>query len=154
MSQQVTQNINNEFFKGIYKEVWRKEIPSGLTEAEVDFIEEIGELSKGDHVLDLICGYGRHAMELGKRGYQVTAIDNSEAYIAEIKDKATSENIPVTAFEGDISQTIYPESVDMVINMGNSFAFFNAEAAVSILEKAAACLKQNGVLLRSIETRG
>jgi SAM-dependent methyltransferase len=147
MSQQVTQNINNEFFKGIYKEVWRKEIPSGLTEAEVDFIEEIGELSKGDHVLDLMCGYGRHAMELGKRGYQVTAIDNSEAYIAEINDKAKSENILVTAFEGDISQTIYPESVDMVINMGNSFAFFNAEVAVSILEKAAACLNQNGVLL-------
>jgi SAM-dependent methyltransferase len=147
MSSQAAQNINNDFFKGLYKEVWRKEIPNGLTEAEVDFIEEIGGLKKSDHVLDLMCGYGRHALELGKRGYKVTAIDNSRAYIAEITEKAKNENLPVAAFEGDISQIIYPDSVDMIINMGNSLAFFNAEAAALIFEKAAACLKQNGVLL-------
>src|SRR5689334_18560829 len=126
MSQQATQNINNEFFKGIYKEVWRKEIPNGLTEAEVDFIEEIGGLSKGDHVLDLMCGYGRHTLELGRRGYKVTALDNSEAYVSEINEKSKSERLLVSAFDADVSQITYPKSVDMVINMGNSFAFFNA----------------------------
>jgi SAM-dependent methyltransferase len=147
MSQQTAQNINNEFFKGIYKEVWRKEIPDGLTEAEVDFIEEIGGLTKGDHVLDLMCGYGRHALELGRRGYKVTALDNSEPYISEINEKSKSEKLLVYAFDGDVSQITYPGSADMVINMGNSFAFFNAEASALILEKIAASLKQNGVLL-------
>jgi hypothetical protein len=33
MSFQSTENINSDFFKGIYKDVWRKEIPAGLTEA-------------------------------------------------------------------------------------------------------------------------
>jgi SAM-dependent methyltransferase len=147
MSSQAAENINNDFFKGLYKEVWRKEIPNGLTEAEVDFIEEIGELKKGDHVLDLMSGYGRHALELGKRGYKVTAIDNSEAYVSEITQKAKGGDLAVEAFEGDISQIIYPNSANMVINMGNSFAFFNAESACLILEKIAGCLKQNGVLL-------
>ena len=31
--------------------------------------------------------------------------------------------------------------------MGNSLAFFNAETILSILDKIAACLKQNGILL-------
>jgi hypothetical protein len=46
MAIQSTTNINSDFFKGIYKEVWRREIPNGLTEAETDFIEEIAHLSK------------------------------------------------------------------------------------------------------------
>lgn len=147
MSLPAAKNINNDFFKGLYKEVWRKEIPNGLTEAEVDFIQEIGGLKKGDHILDLMCGYGRHALELGRRGYQVTAIDNSKEYIAEIREKAENENVPVTAFEGDISQITYPDGAHMIINMGNSFAFFNAEAAALILQKAAACLRETGILL-------
>lgn len=147
MSQGGTQNINNVFFKGLYKEVWRKEIPNGLTEAEIDFIEEIGELKKGDHVLDLMCGYGRHSLELGRRGYKVTAIDNSQEYISEIIENSESKSLPVKAFHEEISQAIYPASADMVINMGNSFAFFNAENAAIILDKIVASLKQNGVLL-------
>ena len=147
MSRQDTKNINNDFFKGLYKEVWRKEIPNGLTEAEVDFIEEVGELKKSDHILDLMCGYGRHALELGRREYKVTAIDNSPNYISEIVEIVESEKLPIIAFEGDISQISYPPSADMVINMGNSLAFFNAETILSILDKIAACLKQNGILL-------
>jgi SAM-dependent methyltransferase len=147
MSSPAAHNINNDFFKGLYKEVWRKEIPNGLTEAEVDFIEEMGGLKKGDHVLDLMCGYGRHSLELARRDYKVTAIDNSQAYIAEVTEQTENEKLPVMAIEGDISQITYPEGVDMVINMGNSLAFFSAEVVALIFQKAAACLKQNGVLL-------
>jgi SAM-dependent methyltransferase len=147
MSSQTAQNINDEFFKGLYKEVWRKEIPNGLTEAEVDFVEEIGGLKQGDHVLDLMCGYGRHALELGKRGYKITAIDNSEAYINEIAKKAETQDLKISAFEGDISKLTYPDSADMVINMGNSLGFFNAGVVSAIFEKIASCLKQNGVFL-------
>ena len=55
-------NINNVFFKGAYKEAWRHLIPQGLTEAETDFIIDIASLSGQSKVLDLMCGYGRHAL--------------------------------------------------------------------------------------------
>jgi 2-polyprenyl-3-methyl-5-hydroxy-6-metoxy-1,4-benzoquinol methylase len=77
MSFQSTENINSDFFKGIYKDVWRKEIPAGLTEAEADFIEEIAHLNNQDNILDITCGYGRHTLELARRGYNVTPVDNS-----------------------------------------------------------------------------
>ena len=144
---QSTQNINSAFFKGIYKEVWRNEIPKGLTEAEVDFIEEIAKLKKQDTVLDIMCGYGRHANELAKRGYSVTAIDNSKEYIDEIKVIAEGEKLSVKAMLEDVSQAKFTERYDAVICMGNSFAFFNAETAKAILQQIFGCLSLGGVFI-------
>src|SRR5215217_7217267 len=119
-------NINNQFFKGAYKHVWRKEIPAGLSEAEVDFIQEIASLSNKAHVLDLMCGYGRHAIELGKRGVTVRAIDNLREYIEEIKITVENQNLPIIAVEEDaVSMNLEDTVFDAAICMGNSFAFFN-----------------------------
>jgi cyclopropane fatty-acyl-phospholipid synthase-like methyltransferase len=90
-------NINDNFFKGRYKEVWRKLIPPGLSEAECSFIEEVAGLQPSDNVLDLMCGYGRHALELARRGYQITAVDNLIEYIDEISSVAAAANLPVEA---------------------------------------------------------
>src|SRR6187200_2720229 len=103
MAIQSIQNINSDFFRGIYREVWRNEIPNGLTEAEVDFIVEVANLKKQDAVLDIMCGYGRHALELAKRGYKVTALDNSKEYIDEIEILADKENLSVDAKLEDVS---------------------------------------------------
>ncbi len=122
MAIQSTTNINSDFFKGIYKEVWRREIPNGLTEAETDFIEEIAHLSKPGQVLDVMCGYGRHALALSRRGHNVTAIDNSKEYISEIEITAQEEKLPLITIQQDISQTTFSGPYDLVLCMGNSFA--------------------------------
>src|SRR5688572_18950024 len=125
MAIQSTSNINSDFFKGIYKEVWRREIPNGLTEAETDFIEEIAHLTKKSQVLDIMCGYGRHALELSRRGYNVTAIDNSKEYIEEIEMTAQEEKLPLIVIQEDVSKAGFSGQYDAVLCMGNSFAFFN-----------------------------
>ena len=147
MPLQSNENINSDFFKGIYKDVWRKEIPPGLTGAEADFIEEIAHLKKQDNVLDIMCGYGRHSIELAKRGYNITAIDNSEEYIAEIGTTAKKENLSIDAIQEDISKAKFSGPYDAVICMGNSFAFFNAEAAFSILKNMSEGLKTGGIFI-------
>ena len=140
-------NINNTFFKGSYKHVWKGIIPAGLTEAEVDFIQEIAVLGKGDKVLDIMCGYGRHALELGKREMQVTAIDNLQAYIDEIKSKAAEQNFPVDAIREDVLHAKLNDVYDAAICMGNSFAFFDRKDAVTILKNISGHLKPGGVLV-------
>src|SRR6187402_438101 len=147
MAIQSTTNINSDFFKGIYKEVWRREIPNGLTEAETDFIEEIAHLSKPGQVLDVMCGYGRHALALSRRGHNVTAIDNSKEYISEIEITAQEEKLPLITIQQDISQTTFSGPYDLVLCMGNSFAFFNAETANSILKSIYACLNPGGIFI-------
>lgn len=140
-------NINDNFFKSIYKEVWRKLIPPGLSEAECSFVEEVAELQKGDQVLDLMCGYGRHALELSRRGYQVTAIDNLEAYIDEINATATAEQLPVNAFVASALEASLSAQYKAVLCMGNSFAFFDQHDALRLLKKVAAHLEAGGIFI-------
>lgn len=47
------------------------------TRGEVDFIEKELVSDKSATILDIGCGTGRHAIELAKRGYSVTAVDLS-----------------------------------------------------------------------------
>jgi len=140
-------NINNTYFEGSYKYAWKGIIPAGLTEAEVDFIQEMGSLKNGGKVLDIMCGYGRHALELGRRGVQVTAIDNLQDYIDEIKTKAAEQNLPINARQEDVLNVNLYEAYDAIICMGNSFAFFDKGDAVTILKNISNHLKPGGILI-------
>ena len=141
------ENINNTFFDGIYKDVWRQLIPNGLSEAEVDFIVEVAGLQQNDSVLDIMCGYGRHALELGNRSMHVTAIDNLPAYIEEIRKKAVAASVPVKAVLSGALEMKLTQVYDAVVCMGNSFAFFNKEDCESMLKNISAHLKPGGVLV-------
>lgn len=147
MSVSTSSNINNTFFEGSYKEVWRKLIPPGLTEAEVDFIIDTASLRPGDRVLDIMCGYGRHALELGRRGVEVTAADNLEAYVSEINTVAEEAALPVKGVLADVMALEVEGVYDAVICMGNSFSFFNEADALALLQKLSAHLKKGGMLV-------
>jgi cyclopropane fatty-acyl-phospholipid synthase-like methyltransferase len=142
-----TDNINNSFFNSVYKDVWRKLIPNGLTEAEVDFIIESASLQPGNKVLDIMCGYGRHSIELGRRGVNVTCIDNLNEYIEEIKATAHEQNLPVKSFQAGALEVELQENYDAIICMGNSFSFFNKEETSQILKKLSRSLKPGGILI-------
>ena len=48
-------NINDTYFDGYYKEIWRSLIPDELTVKEVDFMWLYFNLQPGNKVLDLMC---------------------------------------------------------------------------------------------------
>lgn len=145
-------NINSSFFKGIYKDVWRKSIPPGLTTAEVDFIIEVCDLKQGNEVLDLMCGYGRHAIELSKRDLQVLAIDNLFDYTEEIIKKKEKENLNIEVITADISEITLSRQFDAIICMGNSFGFFDYKEASKILKNLFPNVKPKGKLIINTET--
>lgn len=64
-----------------YKKIWTLDIQDQSwvedTARQVDFLEEKLNLKKGEKILDLACGFGRHALELARRGYDVTGVDIS-----------------------------------------------------------------------------
>lgn len=113
----------------------------------MDFIQEIGAIKNTGEVLDIMCGYGRHALELARRGVRVTAIDNLEDYIEEIKIKTSEQNLPINAIHSDILQVRLDEVYDAAICMGNSFAFFDRADALILLKNISNHLKPGGVLI-------
>ncbi len=140
-------NINDTFFEGVYQDVWKKLIPPGLSEVECDFIKDIGGLNSNDTILDIMCGYGRHALELARRGFAVTAVDNSITYINEINLVAQREHLTIEALAAGALDVAFSQNYQAVICMGNSFAFFKKDDAVSLLKKLANCLAPDGVLI-------
>jgi SAM-dependent methyltransferase len=140
-------NINNDFFDGHYKEIWKTMIPAELTVKEIDFMVPHFNLQPGSRVLDLMCGYGRHALALGRKGIAVTALDNLPDYVEEVKALAAAEKLPVQAYCSDILSYNSREIHDLAICMGNSLNFFNAADTVYLLRQVASQLKPGGSLL-------
>ncbi len=140
-------NINDHFFDGYYKEIWRSIIPDELTVKEVDFMIPYFNLGPGTHVLDLMCGYGRHAIALGRKGIAVSAVDNLSDYIKEIKEVAGKENLPVKLCRADVLEFSTEDRFDLALIMGNSLNFFDTTDTGKILSNIFSFLKPGGQLL-------
>src|SRR5688572_28935262 len=134
------ENVNNSFFHGYYKDIWRHIFSEKTTQAEVDFIVEEAKLRSVGNVLDIMCGYGRHTLELAKKGMNVTAIDILPDYINEIKEKAAAENLSIESFCADVLEIQIDKEYDAVICMGNSLQFFNEEDTLRLLSNISAHL--------------
>ena len=65
------------------------------TIGECDFIEKEIQFDKSLKILDVGCGTGRHAIELTKRGYNVTGIDLSESQLKRAREKAEADGVSI-----------------------------------------------------------
>jgi SAM-dependent methyltransferase len=140
-------NINDTYFDGQYKDIWKALIPAELTNKEVDFIMQYFNLQPGSRVLDLMCGYGRHALALAEKGVEVTAVDNLGDYIEEIRAAANEKQLPIIVEKQDVASYKPTGAYDLVICMGNSLNFFDAEHVQKIFHNVSAHLKDGGHLL-------
>ena len=116
------------------------------TVQEVDFIESEIEFDKTRKILDVGCGTGRHAIELAKRGYQVTGIDFSEAQLKKAREKAKIEGVEVTFIQGDARDFSFNDPFDLVIMIcEGAFPLMETdEMNFRILQNAERSLKENG----------
>lgn len=140
-------NINNNFFDGYYKEIWKSLIPAELTTREVDFMLSYFNLQPGNKVLDLMCGYGRHTIALARKGMNVTAIDNLDDYVREICETVEAEELPVRAIREDVLEYSTEENFDLAICMGNSLNFFDEHDTLKLLQTISSHLNKGGHLL-------
>jgi D-alanine-D-alanine ligase len=99
-----------------------------LTKMEVDMIEELLDLNRGDRILDLCCGNGRHSIELAGRGYRnVYGLDYSKDLLNIALGRARKEGLNISFRWGDARHLPYPDDFfDVVIMMGNSFGYFES----------------------------
>lgn len=141
------QNVNDSFFDGQYKELWRSFIPEELTKREIDFIIQYFSMLAGNNVLDIMCGYGRHSIGLARKGIRVTAVDNQKKYVEEIQRIALSEDLSLKAICSNVLSYTWYDKFDLAICMGNSFNFFDEECARKLLIAVGGSLKAGGHFL-------
>lgn len=123
------------------------------TDQEVGFIKKVLDLPADSALLDLYCGYGRHAIELAKMGFQVTGVDANQAFLDIAAQKAMEEKVPVSFRLRDMRELDYSGQFDAVINMFAAFGYFTDEENAGVLQGVARALKPGGLFLIDLLNR-
>lgn len=92
--------------------------------ALVDLVERIAEPVSGDHLLDIGCGRGRHAMEFSTRGYTVTGLDLSERAIEQARIRSAEAGLSITFIQGDMRDPVADSKFEGVLNLFTAFGYF------------------------------
>lgn len=124
------------------------------TAAEVEFLIDRLGLGAGDAVLDAGCGFGRHAVELARRGFSVTAVDPSEAMINSAKrlaaEAGAAVNFVTAPLEACRFETKFDGAICLFTTLGQvSAAGENAALLDAILD----ALKPGGRLIVEVPQR-
>lgn len=119
------------------------------TIGECDFIEKELSRDKSLRILDVGCGTGRHAIELARRGYDVTGIDLSEAQLARAMQKAEEAGVDVDFLRLDARELPFENEFDVVIMLceGGFPLMETDEMNYQILKGVARALRSPGIFL-------
>jgi len=127
--------------------------PAALAKApsEAAFILKQLKLKKGSALLDLCCGPGRHAVELAKKGMNITGYDYSAEYLAEAEARAKKKKVKLRLLRGDMRELPFNNEFDAAINVFTSFGYFPALSDdIKTLKGVARALKPGGLFLIDI----
>lgn len=114
MSKNTASNEWERFFDG-HAPVYMDNSFTKNTVREIDFILKELKLPLESCILDIGCGTGRHAIELAKRGYQITGVDISAGMLAEARKPAREANVDVIWVQADAVKYTSTEKFDAAI---------------------------------------
>jgi len=113
------------FFDGVAMEFWRAGVPPDWTKVEVGFLWDALGLNAGASVLDVPCGFGRHAVALAGRGVRVKGFDIAEPCVRTVNEIARRDDLPVEAVLADMAAGRFGGPFDGAYCLGNSFGYLD-----------------------------
>jgi len=129
-----------------YAQKYDKECYVQGTIGECDFIEQEISRDKSIKILDIGCGTGRHAIELTKRGYNVTGVDLSKNQIKRAREKAKEAGATIDFQTQDARNLPFDSEFDLAIMLceGGFSLMETDEMNFDILKSATKALKSKG----------
>jgi len=126
---------------------------SAQTRKEAEFTAEALGLSSDSTLLDICCGFGRHAFEISHlTGCSVAGVDLSDEYLAAAKEKYKSDKIKYV--KGDMRDFHVDGKFDTAVNLFTSFGFFDQDDEnEKVIRQANLHLKKDGLFLLDIENK-
>lgn len=104
-------------------------------------------------VLDTCCGVGRHSIEFASRGFRVTGIDITTAYLDAARESAEAMTDGPEFLRADIRRFSRPAAYDLAVNLFRSFGYFDDPADdLAALKAIRSSLVPGGVFV--LETLG
>lgn len=144
------------WFEEVFDEDYLRTLPFMTPEQtlrEVDFIQASLKVPAGGTVLDIGCGYGRHAIELVQRGLNVTGIDLSLPLLIRAADESQRRAVSVNFVHTDMRELAFDREFDGAYCLLTSFGYFDEETNLRVAEGIARALKPGGRLLIDVINR-
>jgi SAM-dependent methyltransferase len=144
------------WFEEVFDEDYLRTLPfmrADQTLREVEFISNALTAVPGSEILDVGCGYGRHAIELVQRGFNVTGLDLSLPLLIRAADEAQRRSLSVNFVHADMREMAFEKQFDGAYSMLTSFGYFDEETNLRVAERIGRALKPGGRLLLDILNR-
>ena len=118
------------WYESWFESPWYMKLYRHRTEEEareaIDLIQHVARVPHGATVLDLACGYGRHALALAEAGYHVVGLDYSRYLIDRAKEIFPHERVQYVV--GDMRGPYPNGPFDAIVNFFTSFGYFEEDA--------------------------
>jgi len=123
------------------------------TQQDCDFLEALFTAPGREihQVLDIACGTGRHALEMARRGYQVTGIDISEDMLQAARRAASAQELEVTFLRKDMRSLDFTAAFDAAYILFNTMTLLSRnEELIAFLRGVHTALGPAGLLLLEV----
>jgi SAM-dependent methyltransferase len=138
------------WFEEVFDEDYLRTLPFMTPEQtlrEVSFIKEALNAPPDGQLLDIGCGYGRHAIELGQRGLRVTGIDLSLPLLIRAADESQRRSLSVNFVHADMREMAFDGQFDGAYCMLTTFGYFDEETNLKVAASICRALKPGGRFL-------
>ena len=130
------------FFEGNAARLWLEAMTPETTAREADVLERLLAIEAGAEVLDVPCGGGRLSLALAARGYRLTGVDLSDAFL---EHAAAADGAERVAWERrDMRDLPWPGRFNGVFCVGNSFGYLDDTGNEAFLDAVWAALAPGG----------
>ena len=150
------QKRSKPWYEEVFDEDYLRTLPFMTPEQtgrEATFIRQVLAPPKGGEVLDVACGYGRHALELAQQGLRVTGLDLSLPLLIRAADDAQRRGLAVNFVHADMREMSFNGQFDAAYCVLSSFGYFDEETNLRVATAVCRALKPGGRFLLDIINR-
>jgi len=139
-----------DLFDDRYLEFYAGWVQVAPADAEAAFIDRALALEPGSRVLDLGCGFGRHAVALARLGHRVTGLDLSEPLLTHARALARQHELEISWLRRDMRDLGGLGPFDACVCLYTVLGYFDDDENARVVRGIRDLLEPDGRLLLDV----